>query len=54
MTPAAPVVETRRWHAVARCASCDWSAEMTGDTELEVAIFLRALLMEHVNRMHRQ
>jgi hypothetical protein len=43
-----------RFHAVARCSSCEWTAEMTGDEELEVARFLRALLLEHVHRMHHQ
>jgi hypothetical protein len=38
--------------AIARCASCAWSASMTGDTDTEVQAFLRALLLDHVKRLH--
>lgn len=38
--------------AIARCATCDWTATMTGDTDEELAEFLRLLLMHHVTEMH--
>jgi len=38
--------------AVARCASCDWTAIMSGDDDAELAEFLRLLLMAHVTDLH--
>ncbi len=35
-------------------ASCEWAATLTGDTELEVAMFLHALLLSHVETVHRR
>jgi hypothetical protein len=39
-------------HAIARCATCDWAATMTGDTDEELTEFLRLLLMQHVTETH--
>lgn len=38
--------------AIARCASCDWIAIMSGDDDAELAEFLRLLLMAHVHDLH--
>jgi hypothetical protein len=34
--------------ATVHCDYCAWSAKMRGDTPLEVAVFLRARLIEHI------
>jgi hypothetical protein len=50
--PVAEPTVVRCVEAIARCASCAWSASMTGDTDTEVQAFLRALLLDHVKRLH--
>jgi len=38
--------------AIARCATCEWTAVMTGDDDDEMADFLEALLHAHVTNEH--
>jgi len=38
--------------AIARCASCEWVAIMTGDDDDELVEFLRLLLLDHVTTLH--
>jgi hypothetical protein len=38
--------------AEAWCSACDWRATMTGDTDDEIAEFLRLLWFEHATTMH--
>ena len=38
--------------AIAKCATCEWTAIMTGDSDEEIAEFLRLLLMDHVTTLH--
>ena len=38
--------------ALAMCTYCSWRARMTGDTVLEVATFLRQLVLQHVDERH--
>jgi hypothetical protein len=48
----ATITTTRTFTAVARCASCAWAARLSGDSDVEVVAFLRALLMAHVQTTH--
>jgi hypothetical protein len=50
LDPGDGVLPVRR--AIARCASCDWIAIMSGDDDDELAEFLRLLLMAHVHDLH--
>jgi hypothetical protein len=50
LDPGGGLLPVRR--AIARCASCDWIAIMSGDDDDELAEFLRLLLTEHVNDLH--
>jgi hypothetical protein len=40
--------------ATVECAfeECPWSAQMSGDDAIEIAKFLRALVIEHCNAHH--
>lgn len=40
--------------ATVMCQSCPWCAKHTADTALEVAQFLRALLLKHVEETHKE
>jgi hypothetical protein len=48
--PGDGVLPVRR--AIARCATCDWTAIMTGDDDEEIADFLELLLHAHVADEH--
>jgi hypothetical protein len=52
--PDASIRVLRRYVAIARCAACTWSAQMTGDDEDDVTYFLHSLLVEHVKRLHER
>jgi hypothetical protein len=43
---------TERFEARASCTYCSWSAHMTGDDPIEIATFLRARIIEHVDEVH--
>lgn len=45
-------VAPRTVHATVTCAHCPWEARSTGDNGIEVAIFLRTRLLEHVAARH--
>jgi hypothetical protein len=38
---------------VARCKACRWIAIMRGDTDAEIAEFLRRQYVDHLRTMHR-
>jgi len=39
--------------AIASCEYCHWQAKHTDDTEVEVMLWLRLRLLEHINDAHR-
>jgi hypothetical protein len=45
-------VVTPRPSAVVTCEWCRWTAQHTADTVLEIAAFLRQLLLTHCRQVH--